>query len=183
MNNKLITLYIWLLLITPTFTVGKITPYDIDKFKPILNITKLQAPLSKYNKIYSVKYGKFYKISHKYFFAQDDSFMTFYMCNKKHRSELRERDTWELPTKKKKTLTAIVKPISYDAKEFTFLQIHSLPTKDNKLNKPLLRMAVKGKILKAIIYHPKKYIKIDLDTYRDHCINQTTIYLSLNSSF
>ncbi|WP_024788376.1 MULTISPECIES: polysaccharide lyase family 7 protein [unclassified Lebetimonas] len=116
------------------------SPYSLDKFKPILNNAKLQAPTSKYNPLYSVKYGKFNAYENKYFYLQDNDLMVFYMCKKHNRSELRFKNNWYINDNKEKILYANLKIFPLNSNEFTFLQIHS----DNNLcdvNKPLLRVA------------------------------------------
>jgi hypothetical protein len=116
------------------------SPYSLDKFKPILNEVKLQAPTSKYNPLYSVKYGQFDSYSNKYFYLQDNDLMVFYMCDKHNRSELRFKNDWYVDNNKEKIFFTDLKIIPLNSKEFTFLQIHS----DNNLfdvNKPLLRIA------------------------------------------
>ncbi len=130
-------------LIFGIYLFGCNTPYSLDKFKEILNISKLQAPVSHYNALYSTKYGEFKDVCNKYFYLQDNKYMTFFMCGKKHRSELRFKDDWKVSTTIPKILEAKVKlfPLN-EQREFTFLQIHADSTLKNKpvINKPLLRI-------------------------------------------
>ena len=116
------------------------SPYSLEKFQPVLNESKLQAPLSSYNPLYSVKYGEFKDYYNKYFYLTDNKYMTFYMCDEHHRSELRFKNTWEVNSSQAKILEAKVKilPLTTE-KEFTFLQIHSDTTQET-LNEPLLRI-------------------------------------------
>ena len=119
------------------------TPYSLNKFKSVLKISKFQAPLSSYNSLYSAKYGEFKDFCNKYFYLQDNKYMAFFMCDKKHRSELRFKNDWKVSTKKAKILEAEVKLFPLNEKrEFTFLQIHADSTLKNKpiINKPLLRI-------------------------------------------
>ncbi len=117
------------------------SPYLLTKFHNILNVSKLQAPTSKYNPLYSVKYGKFKYYSNKFFYLQDNKYMVFYMCNKKNRSELRIKQDWKVNTKTPISLSAKVKLFSLNAKrEFTFLQIHADSNLKNSIDKPLLRI-------------------------------------------
>jgi len=120
---------------------GHNAPYSLDKFKPILNISKLQAPTSHYNPLYSVGYGNFNHYCNKYFYLQDNRYMTFFMCGKKNRSELRVKSEWKVNTKKHLILFARVKLFPLNVKrEFTFLQIHADSNLINSINKPLLRI-------------------------------------------
>ena len=120
---------------------GHDSPYSLRKFKNILDISKLQAPSSSYDSLYSVKYGKFSYYSNKYFFLQDKQYMTFFMCGKKNRSELRFEKDWKTDTKNLKILKAKIKLFPLNEKrEFTFLQIHADSTLENSINKPLLRI-------------------------------------------
>jgi hypothetical protein len=123
------------------------TPYSLDKFKGVLNISKLQAPYSKYDPLYGVKYGKFKDVCNKYFYLQDNKYMTFFQCQdseKEHkRSELRFRNDWKVSDDNAHILKANVKifPLNQQ-REFTFLQIHADSTLKNSpiINKPLLRV-------------------------------------------
>ena len=129
---------IFLILFFVAFGCAYNTPYSLAKFKPILKISKLQAPLSAYNPLYSRHYGDFKYYSTKYFYLLDDSYMTFYMCLKKHRSELRFKNDWSVNTKIAKAMEVKVKlfPLN-ESREFTFLQIHSDPNTDKpSINKP-----------------------------------------------
>ncbi len=126
-------------------------PYSKNKFKDILNISKLQAPNSKYNSRWSTKYGDFKQFENRYFYLTDNKYMVFQMCEKKNihkRSELRVRDEWKVSSKKAQILEARVKIFSLnETKEFTFLQIHADATLKNNsiINKPLLRIVWKRK--------------------------------------
>lgn len=121
------------------------TPYSLDKFKGVLNISKLQAPYSKYDPLYCVKYGKFKDVCNKYFYLQDNKYMAFFMCqddeSEHKRSELRFKDDFKVS--ENHTLEARLKifPLNQD-REFTFLQIHADSTLKNlpTINKPLLRI-------------------------------------------
>ena len=118
------------------------TPYSQEKFQDILNVSKLQAPKSSFDALYSVKYGNFADYSNKYFYLQDGKYMVFFMCGKKHRSELRMKKEWKVDTKKSISLHARVKLFPLNAKrEFTFLQIHADSNLKNSINKTLLRIA------------------------------------------
>ena len=123
-------------------------PYALDKFKPVLNISKLQASKSSYNTLYSRHYRDFQNYSNRYFYLQDNSYMVFYMCGSHNRSELRFKNDWLVNTTTPKVLEAEVKLFPLNEKrEFTFLQIHA---DDTLINKPLLR------IVWLKVYHYKK---------------------------
>ncbi|BAF69299.1 polysaccharide lyase family 7 protein [Nitratiruptor sp. SB155-2] len=120
-------------------------PYAIQKFRHVLNHAKLQAPKSHFDPRWSVPYGQFQYFANRYFYLQDARFMTFFMCGKKHRSELRFKEEWRVETKVPKIIRARVYLFPLDQKkEFTFLQIHadSHRAGDNGkiINKPLLRL-------------------------------------------
>jgi hypothetical protein len=153
-------------------------PYRVAKFQDVLSHSKLQAPLSSYDPLWSRGYGDFAFYQNRYFYLQDESYMTFEMCQKKHRSELREQHDWKVETKEPKTMeaTLLLFPLS-SKREFTFLQIHAdsnrMTAAKTILNKPLLRVVWKKNYhhLKDHIWavvrvsaDPKeqKYMKIDL---------------------
>ncbi len=130
------------------------TPYSIGKFQDILNVSKLQAPKSSFDALYSVKYGDFANYSNKYFYLQDGKYMVFFMCGKKQRSELRMKKEWKTDIKKSVSLYAKVKLFPLNAKrEFTFLQIHADSNLKNSINKPLLRV-----VWKKTYHHLKNHI-------------------------
>ncbi len=155
------------------------TPYSLDKFKPILNISKLQAPYSKYNSLFAVKYGGFKDVCNQFFNLQDNRYMTFFMCQKNmndhKRSELRFKDAFKVSSQKVHILEARLKifPLNQH-KEFTFLQIHADSTLKNAptINKPLLRISWWSSlhnihdhlwaVIRLGIGKYSKYAKIDL---------------------
>ena len=123
------------------FLCGFSAPYSLHKFKKVLDESKLQAPSSPYNSLYSVKYGKFLNASNQYFYLQNRKYMTFFMCGKSNRSELRLKNDWKVNTKKPVILQVKVKLFPMNQKkEFTFLQIHADSTLPDSINKPLLRI-------------------------------------------
>ncbi len=150
------------------------SPYLLTKFHNILNVSKLQAPTSKYNPLYSVKYGKFKYYSNKFFYLQDNKYMVFFMCEKKHRSELRIKQDWKVDTKKPVSLNVRVKLFPLNTKrEFTFLQIHADSNLKNSIDKPLLRIVwmknfhnlknhIWAIIRKSSNIYEQKYEKVDL---------------------
>jgi len=159
------------------------TPYSLDKFKPVLDIAKLQAPYSKYNSLYAVRYGEFKDVCHKFFNLQDNKYMAFFMCEEDlsshRRSELRIKNIFKVSSKKAHILDAKLKifPLN-EKKEFTFLQIHPDNHYKPFINKPLLRI-VWMKNYHNIINHiwavirlgkgkSSKYAKIDLGKKPDN---------------
>ncbi len=124
---------------------GYIAPYSLKSFRDILNISKLQAPYSFHDKRFGVKFGKFKNVARRYFFLSDHKYLTFFMCGKGRRSELRLKEEFKIDSKTKKALLARVKLFPLNGiKEFTFLQIHSNANKSNGFNKPLLRVSYKA---------------------------------------
>ena len=125
------------------FLFGHDAPYSLDKFKSALKISKLQAPKSSFDPLYSRHYGDFQNYSNKYFYLQDNKYMVFYMCGNHNRSELRFKNIWSVNTSSPKILEAEVKLFPLNARrEFTFLQIHADDTLVDypTINKPLLRI-------------------------------------------
>ncbi|NPA73433.1 MAG: polysaccharide lyase family 7 protein [Epsilonproteobacteria bacterium] len=128
------------------------SPYSLDKFKDILNKSKLQAPSSPYDPMFGRKYGDFEAYSNKFFYLQDRRYMVFKMCGERNRSELRAKNIWKVSDENEKILQARVKLFPLNSKrEFTFLQIHADSTLKDRptINKPLLRVVwykkLKGK--------------------------------------
>ena len=129
------------------FLYGFGSPYSLYKFKKVLDESKLQAPSSPYNSLYSIKYGKFLNAYNKYFYLQDRKYMVFFIFVKSNRSELRFKKDWKVNTKEPVSLEAKVKlfPLN-QKKEFTFLQIHADSTLPDSINKPLLRIVWKKEL-------------------------------------
>jgi len=153
------------------------TPYSLNKFVSILSVAKLQVPYSKYNPLYSVKYGEFKDVCHQFFNLQDNRYMAFFMCQEDltshRRSELRFKNIFKVSSQKAHILDARLKifPLN-EKKEFTFLQIHPDTHYKPSINKPLLRIVwmknyhnIKDHLW-AVIRLTKgkssKYAKIDL---------------------
>lgn len=174
----------FLFLLSALSLIAYDAPYRLEKFQNILKESKLQAPTSYFDAKYSTDYGQFQYFGNKYFYLQDNQYMTFSMCNKKHRSELREKEEWHITTQKKKIFfaTVFLFPLN-EVREFTFLQIHADPNypKDAQhlsINKPLLRIVWKknyhGKkehiwaVIRTSPYlDEQKYIKKDLGAYHN----------------
>ena len=142
-------------------------PYDLKKFRSVLDDSKLQAPKSSPTLI---NRGKFAGVSNEYFFLDPTGqYMTFTVEGNGCRSELRqESGDWDTASKKPQRLIARVKvfvPQDKKLESFTFLQIHDKKTGDQGLNKPLLRVTRRdqrrGKKdhLWAVIRKPKDFDK------------------------
>ncbi|NPA88150.1 MAG: hypothetical protein GXO01_05520 [Epsilonproteobacteria bacterium] len=124
-------------------------PYSLDKFKPILDHSKLQYPDSDH----AVRQpGEFEGFKTDYFYAQNDSL--FFVVKQTEdqtieRLELREKypdkkykGDWKVSTKEEKLLRARVRfQDPGELKEFTFLQIHADGNVEDSLSKPLVRIA------------------------------------------
>ncbi len=106
-------------------------PYDLPKFRPVLDSSKLQCPVSS-GGYCSVPYGAFDGVSNDHFYLTGE-WMTFMMCGNGLRSELRHRR--EMETNEEALLYARIRLSRSSADEFTFLQVYG---KD--LRKPLLRL-------------------------------------------
>jgi len=131
------------LIFLSVFLFAHNSPYSLEKFRSVLDKSKLQAPKSSFDPLYSRKYGDFKGYSNKYFYLQDNKYMVFYMCGDHNRSELRFKNDWKTDTKTPKIIEARLKLFHLNAKrEFTFLQIHADSTLVDKptINKPLLRV-------------------------------------------
>ncbi len=131
------------LIIGAVFLFAHNSPYSLKIFQPVLDASKLQAPLSKFDPLYSRHYGDFKYYQNRYFYLQDDKYMVFEMCGNHHRSELRLKHDWKVSTSSPETMEAEVKLFPLNEKrEFTFLQIHadSTLTDEPVINKPLLRI-------------------------------------------
>jgi hypothetical protein len=159
-----------ILIFLGVFLFAHDAPYSLKKFQSVLNISKLQAPLSSFDPLYSRKYGDFAFYSNKYFYLQDRNYMVFYMCGNHRRSELRFKEDWKVDTKIPKILEARVKLFVLNQKrEFTFLQIHADSTLKNApvINKPLLRI-VWYKKLKGLKNHLWAVIRLGGGVYANY---------------
>ena len=128
---------------TASATLGQGAPYDLKKFRSVLDDSKLQAPKSSPTLI---DRGSFEGASNEYFFLDPTGqYMTFTVDGTSNRSELRQLSgDWDTASKTPQRLIARVKvlvPPEGSPKRFTFLQIHDKKNGDDGLNKPLLRVA------------------------------------------
>ena len=137
---------VWLLaVVTPA--QGQRAPYDLEKFRSVLDDSKLQAPTSSPTKI---DRGDFAGASNEYFFLDKTGrFMTFTVQGEGNRSELRQSTgDWDTATETPQYLTARVRvlvPEDRGLEQFTFLQIHDKKNDNEGLNKPLLRVTRHGR--------------------------------------
>jgi hypothetical protein len=166
-------------------------PYSLDKFKPVLNISKLQAPTSEYDPKYSTHYGEFEGVYNEYFYLEDNRYMTFYMCeeeNDHRRSELRFKDDFKVSSFHYIRAKLKIFPLN-EEKEFTFLQIHADAHYPDTPNKPLLRVAWRKDYndlkdhLWAIIRlsaSEANYLKVDLGKRPEDFFN---ILVEVNDSY
>ena len=140
-------------------------PYDLEKFRSVLDDSKLQAPKSSPTKI---THGEFEGESNEYFFLdKTGKYMTFTIVDSKNRSELRQiTGDWDTSTEKPQRMIARLKvfvPEDKRLEQYTFLQIHDKQEGSKGLNKPLLRVTRRGNHrdtqdhLWAAIRIPKNY--------------------------
>ncbi len=121
-------------------------PYDLEKFRPVLDDSKLQAPTSSPTLI---EQGQFEGATNEYFFLDDTGqTLTFTVTGDSKRSELRqESGEWDTATSTPQRLVARVKvyvPETPELEQFTFLQIHDTTNDPGSLNKPLIRITRRG---------------------------------------
>lgn len=121
-------------------------PYDLGKFRPVLDASKLQAPTSSPTMI---NRGKFEGASNEYFFLDPTGqYMTFTVSGDSKRAELRQLSgEWDTASSMPQRVTArlrVFKPETPELEQFTFLQIHDTTNDPGSLNKPLIRITRRG---------------------------------------
>lgn len=121
-------------------------PYDLEKFRPVLDASKLQAPTSSPAMI---PHGEFAGQSNEYFYLDETGqYMVFTITGDSKRSELRQLSgEWDTATPNARRLVARVKvlaPETPELEQFTFLQIHDTTNDPGSLNKPLIRITRRG---------------------------------------
>ena len=126
--------------------VGAEVPYDLEKFRPVLDDSKLQAPTSSPALI---RQGDFAGASNQYFFLDETGqYMTFTVTGDGNRSELRqESGEWDTSTGTPRRISArveVFEPEDTGLEQFTFLQIHDTTNDPGSLNKPLIRITRRG---------------------------------------
>ena len=125
--------------VAPVSRAAGLVPYDLEKFRPVLDDSELQAPTSSPAKI---PRGQFDGQDNEYFFLDDsEQYMVFTVSGEANRSELRqETPEWQTSSSVEQALSARVSiplPETNTLNQFTFMQIHD--TADG-LNKPLIRL-------------------------------------------
>lgn len=136
----------FLSVVTGAVAMGQGAPYDLKKFRSVLDDSKLQAPKSSPTLI---NRGNFAEASNEYFFLDPTGqYMTFTVVGESCRSELRQQTgDWDTASEKPQRMTARVKvfvPQDKQPEQFTFLQIHDKKDGNKGLNKPLLRVTRAG---------------------------------------
>lgn len=122
-------------------------PYDLEKFRPVLDDSKLQAPVSSPALI---ERGMFAGASNDYFYLDDTGqYMSFTADGKGKRSELRQlTGEWDTATPTPRRLVARVKvfePETPSLQQLSFMLVHDKKTGNQGLNKPLIRLTRRGK--------------------------------------
>lgn len=119
-------------------------PYDLEKFRAVLDASKLQAPISSPAMI---PHGEFAGQSNEYFHLDETGqYMVFTVTGDSRRAELRQMTgDWQTSTATERRLTARLKVLvpEYDTlNQYTFMQIHDKRDDDTGegLNKPLIRL-------------------------------------------
>lgn len=111
-------------------------PYDLSKFRSVLDDSKLQAPESGT----AVAQGNFANFGAEYFYLSSGRYMTFVMDGDSKRSELRQMIEWKTSTSSYRKMIGDVKvftPTTSSLNQFTFMQIHD---SEDTPNKPLIRL-------------------------------------------
>ncbi len=114
-------------------------PYNLSKYRPVLDDSKLQAPTSST----LIAHGDFADKSNQYFrLDSSGKYMTFTVSGDSKRSELRQMSgDWQTSTSSWRKMIGEVKVFypnssSSSLDQFTFMQIHD----STSLNKPLIRL-------------------------------------------
>ena len=127
---------------SPVWASEAPVPYDLEKFRPVLDDSKLQAPTSSPAKI---EQGDFEGQSNQYLFLDETGQnLIFTITGDSKRSELRQLSgDWDTSTPTPQRLIARLKvfvPDTPQLEQFTFMQIHDKKNGNHGLNKPLLRL-------------------------------------------
>lgn len=117
-------------------------PYDLPRFQPVLDASKLQAPKSSPA---MVEHGEFAGKSNEFFHLDESGQrIVFTATGDSRRSELRQMTgDWDTSTPEERALIARVKvlvPETPELGQFTFLQVHDKEEDGEGLNKPLIRV-------------------------------------------
>ena len=116
-------------------------PYNLSKFHPVLDDSKLQAPTSST----LIPQGDFEDQSNQYFrLDATGQYMTFTVTGDSNRSELRQMSgDWQTSTPTWRKMIGEVKlfyPSDNSMNQYTFMQIHDTSNDPQSLNKPLIRL-------------------------------------------
>jgi len=120
----------------------RLVPYDLAKFRAVLDRSKLQYP----NSNTDVPYGEFEAVQTDYFYLSDGGFMTFETIKGRHddvkRVELRQGpDVWKTSTGSLKRMHAELKLFYPETiREYSWMQIHDSGANEPFINKPLIRL-------------------------------------------
>jgi hypothetical protein len=114
-----------------------VSPYQLERFRPVMDESKLQAPDSSEFCSSSAMHncaGWFFKLD------ASGEFMSFSMSGDRHRSELRQLTEWRTSSASwlKMIGEVFLPPPDLEMQQFTFAQIHD---SGEFPNKPLLRLA------------------------------------------
>ncbi len=172
-----------LLGLSSLYTFADTAPYDLSKYQPVLDDSKLQAPTSST----LLPRGSFKSQYNQYFYIPDsgNQWMTFEVTGDHARSELRQITEWY--TSDTSTLykmignVLVVDPMEGEVDEITFMQVHDVTNNNNAINKPLVRLVwmrdYRGlsnhywAVIKADACEScSNYDKIDLGEYRDSAV-------------
>ncbi len=115
-----------------------IPPYDVARFRPVLDASKLQAPTSST----ACPQGEFDGFADWFFYLYvgNDTYMTFKMSGDSCRSELRQMEEWKTSTTSWRKMIGDVRvfyPTDDSLNQFTWMQIHDSSV---EVNLPLIRL-------------------------------------------
>jgi hypothetical protein len=123
-------------------SADRVAPYDIERFRPVLEASKLQAPTSSPAKI---PHGRFAGRSNPgFYFDADADALVFTATGSLRRSELRQMSgDWDTATPTVRRLIGrirVLRPETPELDQFTCMQIHASTNHAGSLNKPLIRL-------------------------------------------
>ena len=121
---------------------SSLAPYNLPKFRSVLDKSKLQYPESNTD----IKYGEFKGVHRDYFYLSEEGFMTFETVRGQHndiiRVELRQGpDEWKTSSSSLKRMVAELKLFYPEIiREYSWLQVHDSAASEPHINKPLIRL-------------------------------------------
>lgn len=199
-KNTFLIVFFWICQVQASASNSVVPPYSIDRYKPVLNQAKLQAPTS----VDLITQGNFIGKHNQYFYIDNSTgWMTFQVTGDHHRSELRQVSDWLTSDSKfshhMDGQVVVYKPEKGEVNEITFMQIHDVTNANNAVNKPLLRLVwlrnrnnIKNHywavIKEDVCEKCKNYKKIDLGKYSnkptkfDVSIEKDKLTLKVNGS-